>query len=80
MPSYYDDNFGHWDNMGEDSDDPYNNKKFYFQVQRESVKKICEGCGRTVKLRPEYVICSTCADIADGGGDQMPFHDAKNGL
>jgi hypothetical protein len=32
MPTYYDDNFGHW----EDVDDP-DVQEFYYQVQRESV-------------------------------------------
>ena len=46
MPTYYDDNFGHWDEM----DDP-DMVDFYRQVQRESIMKECVICGRTVKLR-----------------------------
>ena len=57
MTSYYDDNFGHW----EDMDDP-DMVDFYHQVQKESVKKTCEQCGRTVMLRPDYAICGNCAD------------------
>jgi len=41
--TYYDENFGHWDNM----DDP-DMVAFYHQVQRESVEKKCQGCGRLV--------------------------------
>lgn len=58
MPSFYDDNFGFW----EDMDDP-DMQEFYRQVQRESVEKICERCGRKVRLRPDYAICNSCADL-----------------
>lgn len=63
MPSYYDDNYGHYDI--EDDDD----REFYHQVQEESVTKKCTGCGRTVKLRPDYSICNRCADTLERGGD-----------
>ncbi len=62
--SFYDDNFGHW----EDMDDP-DVREFYDQVQKESVWKDCERCGRRVKLRPSYSICNSCADIMERGGD-----------
>jgi hypothetical protein len=58
MGSYYDDNFGHW----EDMDDP-DMVDFYHQVQRESVLKKCADCGR-----PDYGICGACADRAERGG------------
>ena len=61
MPTYYDDNFGHWDI--EDEDDV----SFYHQVQRESVEKICQGCGRKVMLRPDYGYCNSCADARESG-------------
>ncbi len=64
MPEYYDDNFGHWEGM-EDED----MREFYFQTQRENVKKVCNRCGRTVMLRPDYVICSSCADAMERGMD-----------
>jgi len=64
MPTYYDDNFGHW----EDMDDP-DMQDFYRQVQRESVWKKCEACKRAVKLRPEYSICNSCADKLERGMD-----------
>ena len=64
MPSYYDDNFGFW----EDMDDP-DMVEFYDQVQRESVWKTCQRCGREVKLRPDYGICNRCADALERGLD-----------
>ena len=64
MPTYYDDNFGHW----EDMDDP-EARAFYHQVQRESRRKKCQGCGRTVRLRPDYAYCNSCADKRERGYD-----------
>lgn len=61
--SYYDDNFGHYDI--EDEED----LAFYDQVQAESVEKVCEGCCRTVKLRPDYAYCNTCATKLERGYD-----------
>ena len=63
MSSYYDDNFG-WYNI-EDEDDI----SFYHQMQAESVLKTCDGCGRTVKLRPQYGYCNSCANAMDFGLD-----------
>jgi hypothetical protein len=62
-PTYVDDNFGTWEI--EDEGDV----AFYQQVQRESVWKKCQGCGRRVKLRPNYGICNSCADRLEQGGD-----------
>ncbi len=62
--SYFDDNFGHWEGM----DDP-DNVQFYHQVQRESRRKKCQGCGRMVKIRPDYAYCNSCADRIERGGD-----------
>ncbi len=59
---HYDDNFGHW----EDMDDP-DTEEFYFQVQRESVEKVCCDCGKTVRLRPDYCRCNRCADLLESG-------------
>jgi hypothetical protein len=64
MAEYYDDNFGHWSDM----DDP-DNQEFYRKVQKESVWKECQKCGRRVKLRPEYGICNSCADAMERGMD-----------
>lgn len=62
MPNYYDDNFGHW----EDMNDP-DMQDFYRQVQRESVEKECSICGRTVRLRPEYDKCDSCCRRLESG-------------
>ena len=64
MATYYDDNFGHW----EDMDDP-DMQEFYHRVQRESVWKTCKRCERRVKLRPDYGICNSCADAMERGMD-----------
>jgi len=62
--SYYDDNFGHW----EDMDDP-DMIRFYHKVQKESIEKVCQRCGRVVRLRPEYAICNSCASAIERGMD-----------
>lgn len=62
-PTYYDDNFGHYEI---DSDDDID---FYHQVQAESITKTCAGCGRRVKLRPDYAYCNSCADKRERGWD-----------
>ena len=64
MATFYDDNFGHWQDM----DDP-DVREFYDQVQKESVWKNCTRCGRRVKLRPSYAICNSCADAMEHRGD-----------
>ena len=64
MPGFYDDNFGHW----EDMDDP-DMVDFYHRVQRESILKKCSCCGRMVKIRPEYSMCGSRADALEHGGD-----------
>lgn len=64
MPSYYDDNFGWYEDM-----DDEDNQEFYRQNQRRSVYKTCERCGRKVKLLPEYAICNSCADAIERGMD-----------
>ena len=63
MPGYHDDNFGNWDGMDEPE-----MVEFYHQVQRESIRKVCSQCGRTVRLRPQYDICGSCADNNEMGG------------
>lgn len=60
--SYYDDNFGVWDNM----EDP-EMVKFYHQVQRESKETVCVICGRTVMLRRGYDKCNSCCDRMERG-------------
>jgi hypothetical protein len=63
MTLYYDDNFGEYDIQDEED------LEFYHRVQNESVEKVCECCGRTVRLRPDYGICNSCAEILERGGD-----------
>jgi hypothetical protein len=63
MPSYYDDNYGWYEIQSEED------IEFYHQVQRESVLKRCSSCKRKVKLRPEYIICNSCADKLERGWD-----------
>ena len=64
MAEYYDENFGHWNDM----DDP-DMVDFYHQVQRESVEKVCQGCDRRVMLRPDYAYCNSCVDKIECGRD-----------
>lgn len=61
--SYYDDNFGHWEI--EDEEDI----EFYHLVQKESVWKKCQGCGRMVKIMPKYAYCDSCATKIEQGMD-----------
>jgi rRNA maturation endonuclease Nob1 len=63
MATYYDDNFGFYE-IESDED-----IEFYHRVQRESVRKKCRGCGKIVKIRPEYAYCNSCADKLERGGD-----------
>lgn len=64
MPrSYYDDNFGFYDIQSEED------VEFYHEMQRVSVRKKCEGCGRMVRLKPDYGYCNSCADKMEKGWD-----------
>ena len=63
MPSYYDDNYG-WYNIRDEED-----VAFYHETQRKSVTKKCQGCGRRVRIKPEYGYCNTCADKRERGED-----------
>ncbi|MFW5871483.1 MAG: hypothetical protein ACOCUT_00100 [bacterium] len=60
---YYDDNFGHWDMEEEGM------AEFYEQVQKRSVEKVCQGCGRKVRILPQYAYCDSCADKIEKGMD-----------
>tara|TARA_Y100000310_G_scaffold281972_1_gene302860 strand:+ start:406 stop:600 length:195 start_codon:yes stop_codon:yes gene_type:complete len=62
MP-YHDDNFGEWEGMEPSDPDFEDNVRFYKRVQKESVLKTCDGCGRKVRLRPDYAYCNACADM-----------------
>ena len=63
MPGYYDDNYGWYDIQDQDDID------FYHATQRASVRKKCQGCGRMVKIKPEYGYCNSCAERLECGGD-----------
>lgn len=63
MATYYDDNFGIYEIESEED------IEFYHQVQKESRPTVCEGCGRTVNLRPGYGYCNSCADKRERGMD-----------
>jgi len=64
MPrTYCDDNFGTYEIQSEED------IEFYQANQRRSVKKKCSGCGRVVRLLPQYVLCNSCADKAEKGWD-----------
>lgn len=60
-----DDNFGHY----ESTDDPEADVEFYQEMQRNSVRKKCQGCGRMVKIHYNYAYCNSCADKLERGGD-----------
>jgi rRNA maturation endonuclease Nob1 len=63
MASYYDDNYG-WYEIDSDED-----IDFYHQTQAQSVTKHCQGCGRLVKIRPDYAYCNSCAAKIERGMD-----------
>jgi hypothetical protein len=63
MNNYYDDNFGHWDEM----ENP-EMRNFYRNVQKKSIKKICVDCKREVKILPDYECCDQCATRREQGG------------
>lgn len=63
MRSYNDDNFGNYEIESEDDVD------FYRDVQRRSIRKKCQGCGRMVKILPDYAYCDSCATKIERGGD-----------
>lgn len=63
MAGYYDDNYGWYEIESQDDID------FYHQTQRESVRKKCQGCGRTVKIKRDYAYCNSCADKRERGMD-----------
>lgn len=64
MTTYYDDNFGEWGDM-EDAD----MRAFYRRIQETNIKKECAGCGRKVRIQPNYAYCNSCADRRERGID-----------
>jgi len=63
MRSFYDDNYGHYEIRDEDD------VAFYHETQRRSVRKTCQGCGREVRIKPDYAYCNSCADKIERGWD-----------
>lgn len=61
--TYYDDNFGCY---AVDSEDDV---AFYRENQRRSRRKKCQGCGRMVKLLPDYAYCNSCVERRERGGE-----------
>ena len=62
-PSYVDDNFGTY------SIDDEDDIRFYRDVQKRSVRKKCQGCGRMVKILPQYGYCDSCTTKREQGWD-----------
>jgi len=61
--TFVDDNFGTY-NIQDEED-----IEFYRSVQQRSVRKKCQGCGRTVKILPHYAYCDSCATKREQGYD-----------
>ena len=59
---YYDDNFGHYDDMDDEG-----SVEFYKHVQATNVEKECKGCSRMVRIQPDYAYCNSCADAIEQG-------------
>lgn len=59
----FDDNFGAYEIRDEDD------VEFYWEMQRSNVEKKCRGCGRLVRIQPNYAYCNTCADKLERGLD-----------
>lgn len=72
MTSYNDDNFGEYD-IHDDED-----VEFYFRIQDTNVEKKCKGCGRTVKIQPQYAYCNSCANKIERGED-VGYYDDEDG-
>lgn len=62
--SYYDDNYGHWD---EDPADYEDNMAFRRHVEQNSVWKICSICGEEVKIQRHYDKCDACCRQIENG-------------
>jgi rRNA maturation endonuclease Nob1 len=63
MATYYDDNYGFYEIRDQDDID------FYHETQKASVWKKCHGCGKRVKIKPDYAYCNSCADARERGMD-----------
>lgn len=60
---YYDDNYGEWDIQDEDD------LAFYHERQRTNIRKKCSGCGKMVRIQPDYAYCNSCATKIERGLD-----------
>jgi hypothetical protein len=67
--SYYDDNFGHY--AGENAGEAYR----YFS--RQSVSKVCKGCGYKVRILPHYAYCNSCAETMERGGEMPEYYHSE---
>lgn len=61
--TYCDENFGTYEIRDEED------IEFYRETQQRSVRKKCQGCGRTVKILPDYAYCDSCARKREQGFD-----------
>lgn len=64
MTTFYDDNYGKWEDMNDPEVVDY-----YRQVQATNITKKCSVCGRRVKIQPRYDKCNRCADMIERGLD-----------
>lgn len=67
--TYIDDNFGTYE-IQDESD-----IEFYHEIQATNVTKKCRGCGRIVKIQPQYAYCDSCATRLENGADLDYFGD-----
>jgi hypothetical protein len=66
VKSYYDDNYGHWDEP-QCEEDAIEQQKFREQVEQDSEMKICVLCDQEVWLRRSYDKCNSCMDKLERG-------------
>jgi hypothetical protein len=64
--TYYDDNYGHW-NEPDGEEDRIEKEKFREFVKKDSVLKICSLCDQEVWLRRSYDKCNSCMDKLERG-------------
>jgi hypothetical protein len=57
----YEDNFGFWNVDGPDE------CAFFQHIQRQSLRKTCKRCGRSVRLMPPKTLCATCVSALECG-------------
>ena len=62
MPEVYDECYGWYWVDEEDMDQ-------YLRANDGYVEKTCEGCGRKVRIKPDYAYCDSCATRIEHGMD-----------